>query len=105
MTSLHTRGGDITAYKTSGGLLRGSLQVGGAIGGEWLSLHTRLLVVICIADEPTTGLDPASRRQVWEVIENVKEERSVVWIGLGRNLYRSGEEVLVLITNDYVYRY
>lgn len=33
---------------------------------------------ILILDEPTTGLDPASRRQVWEVIENVKEERSVI---------------------------
>ena len=33
---------------------------------------------ILILDEPTTGLDPASRRQVWEVIESVKEGRSVV---------------------------
>ena len=33
---------------------------------------------ILILDELTTGLDPASRRQVWEVIENVKEGRSVV---------------------------
>lgn len=33
---------------------------------------------ILILDEPTTGLDPASRRQVWEVIETVKEGRSVV---------------------------
>ena len=33
---------------------------------------------ILILDEPTTGLDPASRRQVWELIENVKEGSSVV---------------------------
>ena len=33
---------------------------------------------ILILDEPTTGLDPASRRQVWEVLEGVKEGRSVV---------------------------
>jgi ABC-type multidrug transport system ATPase subunit len=33
---------------------------------------------ILILDEPTTGLDPQSRRQVWEVIENVKSERSVI---------------------------
>ena len=33
---------------------------------------------ILILDEPTTGLDPASRRQVWEVIERIKEERSVI---------------------------
>lgn len=33
---------------------------------------------ILVLDEPTTGLDPASRRQVWEVVEAVKEGRSVV---------------------------
>ena len=33
---------------------------------------------ILILDEPTTGLDPASRRQVWEVIESIKAKRSVV---------------------------
>ena len=33
---------------------------------------------ILILDEPTTGLDPASRRQVWEVIEKVKDGRSVI---------------------------
>jgi ABC-type multidrug transport system ATPase subunit len=33
---------------------------------------------ILILDEPTTGLDPASRRQVWEVLEKVKEGRSVI---------------------------
>ena len=33
---------------------------------------------ILILDESTTGLDPASRRQVWEVIEKVKDGRSVI---------------------------
>ena len=33
---------------------------------------------ILILDEPTTGLDPASHRQVWEVIEKVKDGRSVI---------------------------
>ena len=33
---------------------------------------------ILILDRPTTGLDPASRRQVWEVIEKVKDGRSVI---------------------------
>ena len=31
-----------------------------------------------VVDEPTTGLDPSSRRQVWEVIDNVKQNKSVV---------------------------
>jgi hypothetical protein len=39
---------------------------------------------ILILDEPTTGLDPASRRQVWEVVQMVKEGRSVVSWGEGR---------------------
>ncbi len=60
---------------------------------------------ILILDEPTTGLDPASRRQVWEVIENIKVGRSVVltthameeadylctriggWIGMCQSMY------------------
>ena len=33
---------------------------------------------ILILDEPTTGLDPASCHQVWEVIEKVKDGRSVI---------------------------
>lgn len=33
---------------------------------------------ILILDEPTTGLDPASRRQVWEVLENIKDGRCVI---------------------------
>jgi len=29
-------------------------------------------------DEPTTGLDPKSKRQVWQMIENMKKDRLVV---------------------------
>jgi len=45
---------------------------------------------ILILDEPTTGLDPASRRQVWDVIETVKDGRSVVseWAFLGSVLLK-----------------
>ena len=41
---------------------------------------------ILILDEPTTGLDPASRRQVWEVLEKIKDGRSVVSVGIS-NFY------------------
>lgn len=33
---------------------------------------------ILILDEPTTGLDPGARYQVWEVIERIKHGRSVI---------------------------
>ena len=29
-------------------------------------------------DEPSTGLDPASRRQLWDVISRAKRDKSVV---------------------------
>lgn len=33
---------------------------------------------ILFLDEPTTGLDPTSRRQLWEIIESFKEEKRTV---------------------------
>jgi ABC-type multidrug transport system ATPase subunit len=30
---------------------------------------------IIFLDEPTTGMDPKSRRQVWELIQNLKKEK------------------------------
>eukprot|EP01016_Furgasonia_blochmanni_P039228 TRINITY_DN4844_c0_g3_i5.p1 TRINITY_DN4844_c0_g3~~TRINITY_DN4844_c0_g3_i5.p1 ORF type:complete len:272 (-),score=35.08 TRINITY_DN4844_c0_g3_i5:61-876(-) len=33
---------------------------------------------IIFLDEPTTGMDPKSRRQVWELIQNMKKERLIV---------------------------
>ena len=51
-------------------------------GGMMRSLSVAMACIgfpdILILDEPMTGLDPAPRQQVWEVIENIKEGRSVV---------------------------
>ena len=33
---------------------------------------------IIIMDEPTSGLDVVSRRQVWDLIEKIKETRSII---------------------------
>ncbi|CAI9112245.1 OLC1v1012664C1 [Oldenlandia corymbosa var. corymbosa] len=33
---------------------------------------------LVILDEPTTGMDPISRRRVWDVIENAKHGRSII---------------------------
>lgn len=33
---------------------------------------------VIILDEPTTGLDPISRRQVWELIKELKKDRAVI---------------------------
>jgi ABC-type multidrug transport system ATPase subunit len=37
-----------------------------------------LQVEILFLDEPTTGLDPVSRRRVWETINWMKKDRVVV---------------------------
>ena len=47
------------------------------LGVDHMFLLVRL-VGVSFVDEPTTGLDPASRRQVWDVINNVKQNKSVV---------------------------
>jgi ATP-binding cassette subfamily A (ABC1) protein 3 len=33
---------------------------------------------VIILDEPTSGLDPDSRRQVWQMIKEIKEGRSII---------------------------
>ena len=46
--------------------------------GKYILFLLVRLVGVSLVDEPTTGLDPASRRQVWDVINNVKQNKSVV---------------------------
>lgn len=38
-------------------------------------LHVQQIVFL---DEPTTGLDPISRRQIWDLIDRTKAERAIV---------------------------
>ena len=33
---------------------------------------------IVILDEPTTGLDPLTRRQIWEILQQLKSGRSTI---------------------------
>jgi ABC-2 type transport system ATP-binding protein len=60
-----------------------SVQYNKLSGGQKQKLGLALSLVndpqLVFLDEPTTGLDPAARRAVWEVIRNLqKEKRSVV---------------------------
>ncbi|KAJ3095341.1 hypothetical protein HDU97_007031, partial [Phlyctochytrium planicorne] len=58
-------------------------RVGGFSGGMKRRLSLALAAVsesarIVFLDEPTTGLDPLSRRKVWKVIQEIKQNRVVV---------------------------
>ncbi|KAK1549150.1 hypothetical protein Q3G72_004987 [Acer saccharum] len=40
--------------------------------------HPKLIIL----DEPTTGMDPISRRHVWDIIENAKRGRAIILMTL-----------------------
>jgi ABC-type multidrug transport system ATPase subunit len=60
--------GDAPSMSYSGGMKR-RLSVAIALIGS---------PKIVFLDEPTTGMDPVSRRQVWDLIERVKKGRVIV---------------------------
>lgn len=53
-------------------------------GGQQRRLAIGLAMIgdpkILFLDEPTTGLDPQSRRQLWEVIESLRDEGKTVFL-------------------------
>ena len=62
---------------------KASARVGKLSGGQKQRLAVACAIVgdaeLLFLDEPTTGLDPQSRRQLWEVVRSFKEEgRTVV---------------------------
>ena len=57
---------------------RAKVKVGSLSGGEQRRLDLACALVgqpsILFLDEPTTGLDPESRRRVWRLLENLKTQ-------------------------------
>jgi ABC-type multidrug transport system ATPase subunit len=74
---------EVNARLTDVNLLKEKDKLSGAFSG---GMKRRLSVAIALVgdpgivylDEPTTGMDPVSRRQVWDLIERVKHERITV---------------------------
>lgn len=57
-------------------------MVGSLSGGMKRRLSVAISIVsdpkIIYLDEPTTGLDPESRRQLWDILARLKGKRAVV---------------------------
>ena len=57
-------------------------KVGSFSGGMKRRLSLAIAAIgnpkIILLDEPTTGLDPKVRQQVWELIEKLKEGKSII---------------------------
>ena len=54
------------------------MLVQSASAGDAVRLAHELLPDIIFLDEPTTGLDPKARREVWDVIRNLKSRNKTV---------------------------
>lgn len=59
-----------------------NLAVGKYSGGMRRRMSVALSTIgepkIILMDEPTTGMDPVSRRQVWDLIQKMKKNRVII---------------------------
>ena len=59
-----------------------NLAVGKYSGGMRRRMSVALSTIgepkIILMDEPTTGMDPVSRRQVWDLIQKMKKHRVII---------------------------
>lgn len=81
--SFYSRGLNPTeALRMVGLSAKVAARVGAVSGGERQRLAVATAIVgwpeLVFLDEPTTGLDPQSRRQVWEIIENLRAAGSTI---------------------------
>ncbi|KAL6970758.1 ATP-binding cassette sub- A member 2 [Sarracenia purpurea var. burkii] len=57
-------------------------RAGGYSGGMKRRLSVAIALIgdpkLVILDEPTTGMDPITRRHVWDIIENAKKGRAII---------------------------
>jgi len=82
--SFYARGLEVDAVMASVGLTEKRAALVSALSG---GQHQRLAVAVALVgdpqllflDEPTTGLDPQSRRQLWDIIRSLRERgRTIV---------------------------
>ena len=52
--------------------------MGGSVVGTLAAIAIIGDPKVIILDEPTTGLDPLTRRQIWEILEHLKKGRSTI---------------------------
>ena len=46
---------------------------------------------LLILDEPTTGVDPLSRRQFWELVDRIRADRPGMTVEQIRNEFENGQ--------------